>query len=73
MLLGNSYSWLCDSLLEGVSGVTSVHIIDVNAGVILARRGIVGDGDDRQKGSCVQFLILSQNNFVCSTILDISL
>ncbi len=49
--LGKSYSWLCDTILEGVSGVTSVHLIDVNAGVVLARRGVVGNGDDRQKGT----------------------
>ena len=49
--IGNLYSWLCNTILEGVSGVTSVHMIDVNAGVILARRGVLGNGDDRRRGS----------------------
>ena len=35
--------------------MTSVHLIDVNEGVILARRGVLGIGDDRQKGICFAF------------------
>ena len=47
-IVGDTSWWLCNIIMKGVQGVTSVHIIQKDQ--ILARCGVVGAGDDRNEG-----------------------
>ena len=57
--LGGASAWLCDTIMTGVPGITSVHIID-SSHMIMARIGVVGDGDDKNEGKITPGKILSK-------------
>lgn len=57
-LTASAYKWICDTVMKA-GPVSSVQVIKDNQ--ILARIGVVGNGDDRKLGDLIPGKILSKS------------